>query len=309
MINLNSVLDILPKSIRYEYEKLDSKDKLQEIRIRADKPLIFYLGSKEVLTNYKVKSEDLKSIMQRMSGYSIYAFEQEIRQGYITIEGGHRIGICGSCVTENNSIKTIKDIASINIRICREIIGCSNKVLKYICKDKEIQNTIIISPPKCGKTTILRDIVRNLSLGIRELNISGKKVSVIDERSEIAACYKGMPQLEVGLRTDIFDNCPKHLGIIMAIRSMAPEVIVADEIGTSEDIASIIMALNCGVKVITTIHGNSIEDFINRKVFNDAIENKVFKRAIVLSNKRGIGTIEYIYDFDLKRRLEVNIWY
>lgn len=307
MINLNSVLDILPKSIRYEYEKLDSKDKLQEIRIRADKPLIFYLGSKEVLTNYKVKSEDLKSIMQRMSGYSIYAFEQEIRQGYITIEGGHRIGICGSCVTENNSIKTIKDIASINIRICREIIGCSNKVLKYICKDKEIQNTIIISPPKCGKTTILRDIVRNLSLGIRELNISGKKVSVIDERSEIAACYKGMPQLEVGLRTDIFDNCPKHLGIIMAIRSMAPEVIVADEIGTSEDIASIIMALNCGVKVITTIHGNSIEDFINRKVFNDAIENKVFKRAIVLSNKRGIGTIEYIYDFDLKRRLEVNI--
>ncbi|SHH45225.1 stage III sporulation protein AA [Clostridium collagenovorans DSM 3089] len=307
MINLNSVLDILPKSIRYEYEKLDSKDKLQEIRIRADKPLIFYLGSKEVLTNYRVKSEDLKSIMQRMSGYSIYAFEQEIRQGYITIEGGHRIGICGSCVTENNSIKTIKDIASINIRICREIIGCSNKVLKYICKDKEIQNTIIISPPKCGKTTILRDIVRNLSLGIRELNISGKKVSVIDERSEIAACYKGMPQLEVGLRTDIFDNCPKHLGIIMAIRSMAPEVIVADEIGTSEDIASIIMALNCGVKVITTIHGNSIEDFINRKVFNDAIENKVFKRAIVLSNKRGIGTIEYIYDFDLKRRLEVNI--
>lgn len=307
MINLNSVLDILPKSIRYEYEKLDSKDKLQEIRIRADKPLIFYLGSKEVLTNYRVKSEDLKSIMQRMSGYSIYAFEQEIRQGYITIEGGHRIGICGSCVTENNSIKTIKDIASINIRICREIIGCSNKVLKYICKDKEIQNTIIISPPKCGKTTILRDIVRNLSLGIRELNISGKKVSVIDERSEIAACYKGMPQLEVGLRTDIFDNCPKHLGIIMAIRSMAPEVIVADEIGTSEDIASIIMALNCGVKVITTIHGNSIEDFINRKVFNDAIENKVFKRALVLSNKRGIGTIEYIYDFDLKRRLEVNI--
>ncbi|WP_072830537.1 stage III sporulation protein AA [Clostridium collagenovorans] len=306
-MNLNSVLDILPKSIRYEYEKLDSKDKLQEIRIRADKPLIFYLGSKEVLTNYRVKSEDLKSIMQRMSGYSIYAFEQEIRQGYITIEGGHRIGICGSCVTENNSIKTIKDIASINIRICREIIGCSNKVLKYICKDKEIQNTIIISPPKCGKTTILRDIVRNLSLGIRELNISGKKVSVIDERSEIAACYKGMPQLEVGLRTDIFDNCPKHLGIIMAIRSMAPEVIVADEIGTSEDIASIIMALNCGVKVITTIHGNSIEDFINRKVFNDAIENKVFKRAIVLSNKRGIGTIEYIYDFDLKRRLEVNI--
>lgn len=307
MINLNSVLDILPKSIRYEYEKLDSKDKLQEIRIRVDKPLIFYLGSKEVLTNYRVKIEDLKSIMQRMSGYSIYAFEQEIRQGYITIEGGHRIGICGSCVTENNSIKTIKDIASINIRICREIIGCSNKVLKYICKDKEIQNTIIISPPKCGKTTILRDIVRNLSLGIRELNISGKKVSVIDERSEIAACYKGMPQLEVGLRTDIFDNCPKHLGIIMAIRSMAPEVIVADEIGTSEDIASIIMALNCGVKVITTIHGNSIEDFINRKVFNDAIENKVFKRAIVLSNKKGIGTIEYIYDFDLKRRLEVNI--
>lgn len=305
MIKLNSILEVLPKSIKEVFYSIEDTSKLQEIRIRIGKPLIFYLGGKEILTKYIVSSDDLKSIVQKVSGYSIYAFEKEISQGYITIEGGHRIGICGSCVTENNAVKTIKDVASINIRVCREVIGCSNKILRCICKNGEVQNTIIISPPKCGKTTILRDLVRNLSIGVSEINLIGHKVSVIDERSEIGACYKGIPQLNLGIRTDVFDNCPKSLGMIMAIRSMAPEIVISDEIGTEEDMEGIIMALNCGVKVITTIHGNSIEDLRSRKVFKDILDNNVFKKAVVLSNRRGVGTVEYVYDFEEKKPMEV----
>ena len=197
----------------------------------------------------------------------------------------------------------IKDISSLNIRFCREIIGCSNKLMPYIIAGKRIINTIIISPPKCGKTTLLRDMVRNISDGISKLGLDGMKVCVVDERSEIGACYSGIPQMQVGIRTDILDNCPKSKGIMLAIRSMSPDVIVCDEIGTRGDMESLLMALNCGVSIITTIHGEGIEDLHNRAVFNEIVENKVFKRAIVLSGKRGVGTIEGIYDLNINEDL------
>lgn len=272
-------------------------DKLQEIRIRIGKPIILGINNNEILKDYIPKEEELKSIVQRFSSYSLYAFDEEIRQGYITIKGGHRIGICGSCVVEKDRIKTIKNISSINIRICRQIKGCADNIMPSLIEQGEIMNTIIISPPKCGKTTLIRDVTRNVSNGIEGI-IAGKKVSVIDERSEIAGCYLGVPQMDVGIRTDVLDSCPKSYGISMAIRSMAPEVIVSDEIGTYKDMENIILALNSGVKVITTIHGYDETDLYRRPVFKEIIDNKVFTRAIILSNTRGVGTVEYIYDFN-----------
>ncbi|WP_102400865.1 stage III sporulation protein AA [Haloimpatiens massiliensis] len=272
-------------------------DKLQEIRIRIGKPIILGINNNEILKEYIPKEEELKSIVQRFSSYSLYAFDEEIRQGYITIKGGHRIGICGSCVVEKDRIKTIKNISSINIRICRQIKGCADNIMPSLIEQGEIMNTIIISPPKCGKTTLIRDVTRNVSNGIEGI-IAGKKVSVIDERSEIAGCYLGVPQMDVGIRTDVLDSCPKSYGISMAIRSMAPEVIVSDEIGTYKDMENIILALNSGVKVITTIHGYDETDLYRRPVFKEIIDNKVFTRAIILSNTRGVGTVEYIYDFN-----------
>lgn len=272
-------------------------DKLQEIRIRIGKPIILGINNNEILKDYIPKEEELKSIVQRFSSYSLYAFDEEIRQGYITIKGGHRIGICGSCVVEKDRIKTIKNISSINIRICRQIKGCADNIMPSLIEQEEIMNTIIISPPKCGKTTLIRDVTRNVSNGIEGI-IAGKKVSVIDERSEIAGCYLGVPQMDVGIRTDVLDSCPKSYGISMAIRSMAPEVIVSDEIGTYKDMENIILALNSGVKVITTIHGYDETDLYRRPVFKEIIDNKVFTRAIILSNTRGVGTVEYIYDFN-----------
>jgi stage III sporulation protein AA len=177
--------------------------------------------------------------------------------------------------------------------------------MKFIVNDKEILNTIIISPPKCGKTTLIRDISRNISNGLKAdgTNLNGIKVCIVDERSEIGACYNGIPQMDVGLRTDILDNCPKSEGIMMAIRSMSPDVIVCDEIGTYKDVESILMAMNSGVKLITTIHGYDIEDLHKRPVFKEILENHVFERAIVLSGSQGVGTVEYIYDFNKKEKL------
>lgn len=291
------IMDILPTSIKKEIESLSFLDKLQELRIKVNKPLFLISNNKEYMTQYICNLEDVKVILQRISSYSIYAFEDEIKQGYITIRGGHRVGICGSCVIEKNSVKTIKNIASINIRIAREVKGCSKNILPYLISQDRVLNTIIISPPKCGKTTILRDLAKNISNGVGSLSLSGKNVSVIDERSEIGSCYRGVPQMDIGIRTDILDNCPKSEGIIMAIRSMAPQVVVCDEIGTYKDMESILAALNSGVNLITTIHGFDVEDLYKRPVFKEIIENKVFERAVVLSNRRGIATIEYIYDF------------
>ncbi|HEY5562525.1 MAG TPA: stage III sporulation protein AA [Clostridiaceae bacterium] len=295
-MDTKAVLDIFPNNIKQIIESLEIKE-LEEIRIKVDKPLLLQIGRHEIQQDYYPTKEDVKNILYKLSNFSLYAVSEELKQGFITVKGGHRVGICGNCVMERNKVKTIKDISSINVRVCREIIDCSNKVIPYIVENNNVYNSIIISPPKCGKTTILRDIARKLSDGMPSLEFRGKKISIIDERSEIGGCYNGIPQLQIGIRTDIFDNCPKSEGIMMAIRSMSPDIIICDEIGSKADVESILMALSSGVKLITTIHGFGIEDLTNREVFKDLIGNKVFKRGIVLSNSEGTGTIEYVYDF------------
>ena len=264
---------------------------LQEIRIRIEKPVIVIDEAGEHVLKYIVSREDVKYILQRISNYSLYACEEDIRQGFITIKGGHRVGLAGECVMEDGKIKTIKNISSLNIRICKEIKGCSKEIIECIYNDKKIYNTMIISPPKCGKTTILRDIARVLSE-------KGKKISIIDERSEVAACYHGVPQMDVGIRTDVLDNCLKSEGMIMAIRSLSPEVIVCDEIGTIKDVEALYMAFNSGVNIIVTIHGDSIEDLYNRKVFTEIINNNILKRVVKLGTSKGVGTIEKVYSLE-----------
>lgn len=299
-MDTKDIYNVLPQNIKEMLVNSSDINKLQELRIKIDKPVIFVSNNKEYIGKYKATTEDLKILIQRISNYSVYAFEEEIKQGYITIKGGHRVGICGKCVLENNTIKTIKNISSINLRICREVIGCSNKLMKYLLDEQQILNSIIISPPKCGKTTLLRDIARNISNGMDYIDFSGRKVCVIDERSELAACFEGIPQMDVGLRTDVLDGCMKSEGIMMAIRSMSPEVIICDEIGAYKDMESIIAALNSGINLITSIHGFGVEDIYERKVFKDVIDNNVFSRAIVLSTRKGICTVDYIYDFKEK---------
>lgn len=297
---LDEIFRVLPMKINNLIREMLLYRPLQEIRIKINKPLIVNVSDKEILLDYIVTQNDMKEILTRMSNYSLYAYEEEIRQGYITIKGGHRIGIAGECILAKGEVRTIRNISSINIRICREVIGSSEGLMKYISSKNRVYNTLIVSPPKCGKTTILRDITRNISYGVKNIGLEGKKVSVIDERSEIAACYNGIPQLDVGIRTDVLDGCFKKDGMIMAIRSLSPEVIICDEIGTDGDIEALNMAFNSGVNILVTIHGYSIEDIYNRKVFKELIENSILERVVVLSNRYGVGTIEKIYSVNEK---------
>ena len=289
------IIGIFPLKIGNLLKDRLIKEQIYEIRIKIGKPVLVYSKYGESIINYIPTKDDIKSMMQKISNYSLYAYEEDIRQGFITIKGGHRIGIAGECVMEKGEVKTMRNISSVNIRICREVIGCSEKVMKYIVSRGRVYNTIIISPPKCGKTTMLRDIARNISNGISSLGIAGRKVVVVDERSEIGACYFGIPQSDLGIRTDVLDNCLKREGLIMAIRSLSPEILICDEIGTKGDIEALMMAFNSGVNIITTIHGFTIEDLYKRKVFCDLLDNEILERAIILSNRNGVGTIESVH--------------
>lgn len=292
------VIGLFPLKIRGLLNERILKEQIYEIRIKIGKPIIIYSRYGESIVDYIPTKDDMKSIIQKISNYSLYAYEEDIRQGFITIRGGHRIGIAGECIMDKGEVKTIRNISSINIRISSEIIGCSNKIMKYIYseKGKRIYNTIIISPPKCGKTTILRDITRNISNGIPSMGLCGRKVVVVDERSEIGACHLGIPQNDLGIRTDVLDNCLKREGMIMAIRSLSPEILICDEIGTKGDIEALLMAFNSGVNIVTSIHGFTINDLYKRKVFQDLLDNGIIERAVVLSSRRGVGTIENIYE-------------
>ena len=294
-MNYDEIYKILPGTIGNSIKQFLMEDKIQEIRIKVGKPIILNLAFEEKVLDYIPTREDLRYLITKISNYSLYAFEEEIKQGYITLKGGHRVGLAGECVMSKGEVRTIKNISSLNIRICKEVIGASNKVMRLITENDRVYNTLIVSPPKCGKTTILRDIAKNLSNGMYQISLKGKKVTIVDERSEIAACYNGIPQMNVGIRTDILDNCLKKSGMIMAIRSLSPEVLICDEIGTEGDLEALNMAFNSGVNIIVTVHGYDINDIYNRKVFKELIDNCVLERIIVLSNRRGAETIEKVY--------------
>lgn len=302
------ILDVLPENIGRIIDGIpqDVAENLEEIRIREGRPLIihgrgksYYLGPDGELCPspekaYYVNHSDIQSILQRVSNYSIYAVEEELRNGYITLKGGYRVGLAGKAVLEGGKIKTLKYISSFNIRICREIIGVADKVIRYIVSGGEVHHTLVLSPPQMGKTTLIRDIARQLSDGFP--GFRGVKVGIVDERSEIAGCFQGVPQNNVGLQTDVLDACPKVEGIMMLIRSMSPAVIITDEIGKAEDVEAIEEALNAGIKIITTAHGSDIEDARRRPILSKILDKKIFQRIIVLGNSLGVGTVEKIYD-------------
>ena len=272
---------LLSPGLRMIYIKNNvDETKLLEFRLRINRPpvLVYSFGERQMysenMQDYIVKADDIRATLDLVSNYSLYAFENELRQGFITIKGGHRIGFAGQVIVEDGRVRNVKHISFVNIRVAHEIKGCGLKALPYMIKEGRVLNTLIVSPPGCGKTTLLRDIIRLISTGNSDLN--GVNVGICDERSELAACYMGIPQNDVGPRTDVLDACPKAQGMLMLLRSMNPKVIAVDEIGTREDVEAISYVINCGCSILATIHGCTIDD-IRIVVMLDALKIYLMK--------------------------------
>lgn len=287
---IDKIASVLPPRMAQALT-LRNIDFLEEIRIKLNSPVLVYESERE---SYLTDSDgniiipdksDIDLIVENITKNSLYAYLDDIRKGFVTIEGGHRIGICGTAVYENNRLINIKNIAALNIRVAKEIKGVSDSLMSYIYYDNLLKNTLIISPPQVGKTTLIRDISRNLS-GYKNM-----KIALIDERDEIAAGYMGIPQNDVGKRTFVLSGYDKKTGFDHAIRSLSPNVIICDEIGTEEDLEIIKDALLRGVKIIATIHGKSTEDISLRNNF------AVFERIITL-DKNYPNRIKNITDGD-----------
>lgn len=307
------ILEILPLKIRSIILQVSQSliVEIEEIRIRENRPLEIVYGQKSTFITsngketiiesqaYYPTKEDTSKILNLISNHSLYRLEEELRRGYITVKGGHRIGIAGKVILEKGEVRTISNIASFNIRVAKEVIGSADKVLPYIIKNKTIHNSLIISPPQCGKTTLLRDIARQISSGISSPKFLGTKVGIVDERSEIAGCVRGVPQNQIGPRTDVLDSCPKAEGMMMMIRSMSPDVLIVDEIGHDQDSKAILEARNAGVKVIATAHGSDLSEVIKRPTISSLIRQEIFTRYFILGRSKGVGTLEKVLDENL----------
>ena len=294
---MEEVLEYLAENIKNEIKKyMTNVQDIEEIRLRTNKPIILKNSNGNNLLIHIVSKKELLETFQKVCEQSIYSYQKQICEGFITIKGGHRVGITGSCVIDNGKIININYISSLNFRIAREKKDVSNKILKYILNENDVNNTLIISKPGCGKTTILRDLVRKIS--------TKKTCGIVDERGEIAAMYKGEPQNDIGILSDVMDNCTKSDGMKMLIRSMSPEVIVCDEIGSKQDIEAINYAMCSGVKGIFTAHGNSLEEIKLNEQIKELLEKYIVQIIIILDDKKR-GEIKNIYKLENKSYIKV----
>ncbi len=294
-----TLLNLFPLQKRELWKALAEREgELQEIRLRLHKPIIVILNGQErflsqegVMTDklsdaYIATSKDLEEMLSHLCKDSVYAFSDEIRQGFLTVSGGHRIGIAGQVVlSEEGTIRTIKHIAYMNIRIAHEVKGAADRLMSRIYKHDGIKNTLIISPPGCGKTTILRDLIRQVSDGT--IHREGLRVGVVDERSELAGSYLGTPQNDLGIRTDVLDGCPKVQGMMMLLRTMAPQVIALDELGNSTELEALRVAAACGSSILATIHGADLKDVTRKIGLTNILENRMFELFVVLGKRAG----------------------
>lgn len=284
---LESLLSFLPDRMKLSIGRVnnDILNTLEEIRIRICQPVILLTNTQELFlkdastnTFYVPDTVELKEILERITKSSFYAYLDDIKNGFVTVEGGHRVGICGRGVMKNGTIGNIKDISFLNIRIANEKKGISDRLLPQLLENGAVKNTLIISPPQAGKTTLLRDITRNISNTLQR-----GKVSLIDERGEIAAIYNGIPQNDVGIRTDVLTGIPKSEGMILAIRSLSPTVLITDELGSCKEVDAVFTAINSGVRIITTVHGEDETEIRKREDLKPLFQNRVFQKIIILN--------------------------
>lgn len=292
-MGLHETLRYIPQKFRTPLSKVSNTD-IQELRLRVNRPFgVTILGMEKYLTNTGTLTDDSsegilctkQDIFQSFDSvcnHSVHSYAKELSQGYITIEGGNRVGLCGTYIYKGNEIHTIKDISSINFRIASQIVG-SAETLYSMADFSSPKGILIIGKPLSAKTTIVRDLARIVS--------TKYKVSIVDERSEIASIYNGIPQNDVGLKVDIFNDYPKDIAITNAVRTMSPDIIVCDEIGTPQDFKAIERGGIYGVKFICTAHAESISQVMKREDFRDIFNTGAFNYVALLGSENDVGKV------------------
>ena len=285
---LSSLAYFFPAEIAAELSAMPgSFEALQEIRLRAEAPIAVLVGKSPYLGQTVLSGEAVQRTAQRMCQNSLYARQAELRNGFVTLPGGHRAGFCGRAVVEDGRVRSLTEISSINLRVAHQILGAADRVLPSLLCGNDVYNTLIVSPPASGKTTLLRDIARQL--GSEKY---GFRVGIADERGEIAAMYRGVPQNDIGIFTDVYDGCPKAEAMQMLLRGMAPRVVITDELGSEEDESAVRALSHAGVRVICSLHGEGREDALSRPGIGALLRAGIFKKVVTLGGTGKVLSIE-----------------
>ena len=290
VIRYEAAATILPNRLRKLALALPEEQKAaaEEFRLRAGRPMTVLLPEGELPLEAEVDPAELETLCDLATEFSRYAAAETLREGFVPVRGGFRLGLCGTAVMKGGMNTNLKNLSSAAIRIARERKGVGTDLAPRLFRDGVFRSTLILSPPGGGKTTLLRDLVRCVSEGVG--GTPALRVSLVDERGEVAVMYRGQPQMDVGSRTDVLDACPKALGIPIVLRAMNPQVIAVDEITARADLRAVVMAAGCGVGLLATIHAADTAELLQRPLYRDLLAEGVFQQAVCIATSEGKRT-------------------